>query len=152
MQVVERRNVARRAMAEEVNAYIKRVMRELRCPIFLRGRVSEEIREFLYSEIELEEALSELPADRLSFRIGEPRELAQAFAETCKYVRLRGTMPIWKKRLVAAALIVSVVAAALFAVRAVDQWAHNQGYWGNNDPPNSFSEMSDPAALFDQVE
>ena len=152
MQVVERRSAARQATAEDVDAYIDQVIRKLRYPFFLYSKIRGEIREFLCSEIGLDAALSELPADQLGFRIGEPGELAQSFAETCKYVRLRGAMPIWKKRLIAVALVVSVVIAALFAARAVDQWAHYQGYWGNSDPPNFFSEMNDPTASFDQAE
>lgn len=142
MQVVEKSGV-RQATAEDVAAYIEKVMRELRCPIFLRSRMREEIREFLYGELGLGEALLELPVDQLAFRIGEPGELAQNFAETCEYVRLRGSMPIWKKRLIAAALIVSVVIAAFFAARAVDQWAYNHCYWGNNERLHLSSELNE---------
>lgn len=143
MQVVERRSAARQATAEDVDAYIDQVMRKLRYPFFLYSKIRGEIREFLCSEIGLGAALSELPADQLAFRIGEPEELAQSFAETCKYVRLRGAMPIWKKRLIAVVVVVSVVIAALFAARAVDQWAFNLGYWGNNKPPHFFSAMNE---------
>lgn len=137
MQVLDKSGV-RRATAEDVDAFIAKVMHELLYPVFRRRQLYKEIREFLCSEVGLDEVLSDLPVDQLSYLIGEPRDIAQVFAETCKHVRLRGTMPIWKKRLVAAALIVSVVVAVLFAARAVDQWAYNQGYWGNSIPPNSF--------------
>ena len=142
MQVVDKSGV-RQATAEDVDAFIAKVMRELLYPVFLRKKLRKEIREFLCNVIGLEEALSKLPADQLRFRIGEPRELAQAFAETCSYVRLRGAMPIWKKRLVAAALIVSVMIAVFFAARAVDQWAHNCGYWDNSQLPPFFAEMNE---------
>ena len=143
MQVVERRSAARQATAEDVDAYIDQVMRELRYPFFLYSKIRGEIREFLCSEIGLGAALSELPADQLDYRIGEPGELAQSFAETCKYVRLRGAMPIWKKRLIAAAVVVAVVAAVLFAVYVFDIWAFNCGYWGNNEQLCLFSELNE---------
>ena len=129
MQVVERRSAVRQATAEDVDAYIDQVMRELRYPFFLYSKIRGEIREFLCSEIGLGAALSELPADQLGFRIGEPRELAQSFAETCKYVRLRGAMPIWKKRLIAAAVVVALLIAGLFAFHVFDQWEYNHGNW-----------------------
>lgn len=127
MQVVERRSAARQATAEDVDAYIDQVMRELRYPFFLYSKIRGEIREFLCSEIGLGAALSELPADQLGFRIGEPGELAQSFAETCKYVRLRGAMPIWKKRLIAAAIVVVLLLIGLFVFHVQDQWKYNHG-------------------------
>lgn len=145
MQVVERRSAARQATAEDVDAYIDQVMRELRYPFFLYSKIRGEIREFLCSEIGLGAALSELPADQLAVRIGEPGELAQSFAETCKYVRLRGAMPIWKKRLIAAAVFVALLIAGLFAFHVFDQWKYNHGLLDDKTVETGFFDLSEPS-------
>ena len=156
MRAVQERST-RPVTAEQLDAYIEKVLRELYCPVFLRGKVRKRVYGFLCNETGLETALLQMPADQLQFRIGEPREAAQAFAATCGYVRLRGSMPTWKKRLIAAGAVILIVLAALFAVYVFDQWAYNRGFWGNNELPSVSRELNrrdcsfDPAHLFSGV-
>lgn len=126
MQVLEKSDV-RQATAEDVDAYIEKVMRELIYPLFFRKRVHQAIHEFLCDEFSLDAALSEMLADQLSFRIGNPRDVAQAFAATCRYAWLRGTMPAWKKGCIVAALVILIVLVGFLAVQVVTQLDYDHG-------------------------
>lgn len=128
MQVLEKSGV-RQVSAEDVCAYIEKVMRELLYPFFLRKRVHQAIYEFLCDEFGLDEAISELPADQLSSRIGEPRDVAQDFAATCRYAWLRGKMPAWKKWIIVAVVVVLFVLVALLALHVITQLAYDHGDW-----------------------
>ena len=130
MQVLEKSDV-RHATTEDVNAYIEKVMRELLYPFFLRKRVHQAIYEFLCDEFGLDEAISELPADQLSFQIGDPKDVAQDFAATCRYAWLRGKMPAWKKWVIVAVLAVLIVLAVFLVVHVVIQLDYDHGQWGN---------------------
>lgn len=130
MRVLEK-SAVRRASAEDVDAYIEKVMRELIYPFFLRRKIRKRLRDFLYREFGLDAALSEMPADQLSFRIGNPRDVAQDFAATCRYVWLRGKMPVWKKGLIAAILAVVILLAAFFAVHIYNLLNFDHGDWRN---------------------
>lgn len=126
MQVLEKSDV-RHATAEDVSVYIEKVMCELLYPFFLRKKVHQAIYEFLCDEFGLEEAFSEMPADQLSFQIGAPKDVAQTFAVTCRYVWLRGKMPTWKKGIIVAVVGVLIAVAALFAGHVFGQFDYDHG-------------------------
>lgn len=125
------KSVVRKLSSEDVDAYIEKVMRELLYPFFFRKRVHRAIHEFLCSEFGLDAALSEMPADQLSFRIGSPRDAAQDFAAKYRYAWLRGKMPAWKKGLIVAALGVLIALAVLLAVQVVTQVDYDHGKIGD---------------------
>ena len=128
---------------EDVDAYIEKVMRELLYPFFLRRKIREKLRGFLCSEFGLDAALSEMPADQLSFWIGNPRDVAQDFAVTCRYAWLRGKMPAWQKWLIVAALVVLIALAALLAVHVVWQLSYDHGWWGDKAISARVYDLSD---------
>lgn len=137
------KSVVRKLSSEDVDAYIEKVMRELLYPFFFRKRVHRAIHEFLCSEFGLDAALSEMPADQLSFRIGNPRDAAQDFAATCCYAWLRGAMPAWKKGLIVAALGVLVVVAVFLAVLVVWQIDYDHGRLSEDSAEISLYDTSD---------
>ena len=129
MQLLE--SVSRAPASDEaVNAYIGAVMHELYYPIFLRKKLRSEIREFLCREFDFDEAIAVIGDDALEYQIGEPRTIAESFAEKYKYVCLRGPMPTWKKRLIAAFFIFLVVITLLFAFHVYTDWDYTRGFWG----------------------
>lgn len=135
------KSVVRKLSSEDVDAYIEKVMRELLYPFFFRKRVHRAIHEFLCSEFGLDAALSEMPADQLSFRIGSPRDAAQDFAAKCRYAWLRGKMPAWKKGIIVAVLAVLIFLAAFFAVDLFDLLNFDHGDW-RGDPVGTHSYTS----------
>lgn len=118
---------------KDVDAYIEKVMRELLYPFFLRRKIREKLRGFLCSEFGLDAALSEMPADQLSFWIGNPRDVAQDFSATCRYAWLRGKMPAWKKGIIVAALAVLVSLAVFLAVRVCILFDFDHGWLGDKE-------------------
>ena len=137
------KSVVRKLSSEDVDAYIEKVMRELLYPFFFRKRVHRAIHEFLCSEFGLDAALSEMPADQLSFRIGSPRDAAQDFAAKCRYAWLRGKMPAWKKGIIVAVLAVLIFLAAFFAVDVFDLLNFDHGGWKNGSEGARFYSSSD---------
>ena len=144
MQVLEKTARTQAPVSDKaVDAYIEKVMHKLFYPVFLRGKIHQKIYDFLCGGTGLDTALAEMPADQLEFRIGDPGDVAQDFAAVCKYAWLRGSMPVWKKRVIAVVLVSLLVIAGILVFHVYDQWDYNHGYRDGNGAEEGLLDPSD---------